>query len=530
MSVRNTLRQLSTLQAPTLDDANFVGQGFNIFGTYDANSFIKPLFNYADAPTHPITIDNIVYQVPVYVIHLPGGKTDYKSESGVSREEFQNSIATTAGVSASYGAFSGHMEASFSHQVTQSSEYMYAHNTMYTWDGSLELVPDTKYLIGYFTEAVNHLPSVVTPENLHIFTDFFATYGVYYTRQVRMGASLEFYVAVSTTSSDDAQQVKVMLEAHYNGLFTKGSVSSSLEHTQEWKSYISTSVVSMTLTGGTTDTRAKLAGINLKEPSQDTVNAYNAWVETISANLDPVNFQLAPIWNLCGEKSAVVHQAWEQFSSVMHPAMYIETTSPQSRPMVVSLTGKGDIVPTTPPQYPLGCMAAILDRNDLLGPNSVKFSRYYSINPDNWSATFQDMYNQVANDIRKSGFDNQNHVLVFATMGASVNCVPIENLYGLLISAGAGKQLSTWVSNATAPGKPGGPNVCYILVGVLNQGQGKGFETFDMVPANQSVLSTLNLFFYRPSVSGGLYTMGLNPFPTTATESSQEEVEARKHQ
>jgi len=199
MSDSNTQGQLSTLQAPTLDDAYFVGQGFNIFGAYDASSFIKPLFNYVDAPTHPITIDNTVYQVPVFVIHLPGGKTSYTSESGVSREEFQNSIATTAGVSASYGAFSGHIEASFSHQVVHSSEYMFAHNTMYTWGDSLELVPETKYLSEYFTQAMKQLPSVVTSENLHLFADFFATYGVYYTRQVRLGASLEFYVAVSTT-------------------------------------------------------------------------------------------------------------------------------------------------------------------------------------------------------------------------------------------------------------------------------------------------------------------------------------------
>lgn len=502
-------------QIPTLDDAYFVGQGFDIYGSYNSSSFTKPLFDYINAPTHIITIDGKSWHVPVFVLHLPGNKTEYASEAGVSREEFQRSLSTTAKVSVSYGAFSGHMESSFSHQVAQSSEYMFAHNTMYTWAGSLQLQPDTQYLNTYFSDAIKKLPSEVTPNNLYLFTEFFAAFGVYYTRQVRLGGSLEFYVAVSTTSIDDSQQVKVMLEAHYNGLFSKGSIDASLEKSARWQSYISTSIVNMNLVGGSIDTQAELAGINLKQPSSDTVAAYNAWVKTIGENLNPINFQLAPIWELCGEKSAVVHQAWDKFYPTMHPEMYIETTSPQTRPVLALLTEKGDITPTTPPEYPFGCMVAILDRVNLLKANSVKFERYYSVNPKSWPLTYKDMYNTIASDIRASGFYDSNHLLVFVTMGLDVNCIPLENLYSLLMSAGAGQFLTKW-TNVSTPGQHSDVKVNYILVGPFNQGKGQGFEGFyyGVPPQNFPLDTTLNLYFYSPSIAGGRYSIGLNPFPS----------------
>lgn len=450
-----------------------------------------------------------------YVNSFKISLSESASESGVTREEFQQSIAATASVNTSYGAFSGHMEMAFSRQIAHSSEYMFAHKSFYSGENELQLNPGVAlaYRGKDFLEAIEKLPATVDMENLHLFADFFGTFGTHYTRGVRLGASMEFYVAVSKTSTDNAKQVGVLMHAHYNGLFIKGSLSSELTNSQAWKSYISTSVIRVNVLGGSVEARGALSGIAEKEPSSTTVAAFDQWVASINGNTSGVNFRLAPIWELCGDKSSVVRQAWMQFGNIMHPQLSVNTWSPVIRAPLVELSGKGQIVPEVPSQYDFGCMVAILDRANLLGPDSVKFAKYYSVRPSTWPQTYLDMYNQVAKDIRASGFNNQNYALVFVTMGLDWNCVPSPDLAGLLFSAGAGPQLLNWINNATS-GVQSNENVNYILVSFFNQGQSRGFEQLDHGKPYASVSSQLRVYFYRPSITGGLYTLGLSPFPT----------------
>ncbi len=509
---------MSQSTLPTLDNANLLGQGFDIFGPYTVDSLLKPLFDAGDK-THVIRVGQQDYLAPPYVSSFKILRSDSASEAGVTREEFQQSIAATANVNTSYGAFSGHMEMAFSRQVAHSSEYMFAYKSFYDGENELQLNPSVAlaYRGKAFLEALETLPATVDMENLHLFADFFGTFGTHYTQKVRLGASMEFYVAVSKTSTDDAQEVGVMMHAHYNGLFVKGSLSSELTNSQEWKSYIATSRITVNVLGGSVEARGALSGIAEKDPSPATVNAFDQWVASINDNTSGVNFRLTPIWELCGDKSSVVRQAWMEFGTIMHPQLSITTWSPMStKTPVVELSGKGQIVPEVPAQYNYGCMVAILDRANLLGPDSVKFAKYYSVRPSTWPETYLDMYNQVAKEIRASSFNNQNYALVFVTMGLDWNCVPSPDLAGLLLSAGAGQQLKNWINQAT-PGVRSNTNVNYILVSFFNQGEARGFEQLDHGKPYADVSSQLRVYFYRPSITGGLYTLGLSPFPTTVS-------------
>jgi hypothetical protein len=510
---------------PTLDDANLLGQGFDIFGLYTVDSLVKPLFH-AKGETHVVRVGGKEYLVPPYVRSFNVLRSDSYSESGVTREEFQQSIAATANVSTSYGAFSGHMEMAFSRQVAHSSEYMFAYKSFYDGENELQLDPGIalSYREPYFLAAIEELPSTVTQENLHLFASFFSTFGVYYTRRVRLGASMEFYVAVSKTSTDSAQQVGALMQAHYRGLFVKGEINAELKNSQLWHNYITTSRITVNVLGGTVETRGKLQGIAEKDPDSETVKAYDNWLSTIADNTSAVNFRLAPIWELCGTKTAVVQQAWMEYGSTMHPQLSMSTFSPPKSVPLVELSGKGQIVPAVPPTSNFGCMVAILDRNNLLGPESVKFARYYSIEPQTWPKNYRDMYSQVATEIRNSGYANQNYTLIFVTMGLDWNCVPTDDLAGFLISAGAGQQLKNWLANPNA-GKPGKENANYLLVSFFNQGQGRGFEQLDHGVAYADVASQLRVYFYRPSIQGGLYTLGLSPFPKPATTDLPEELQ-----
>ncbi|HTK09261.1 MAG TPA: MAC/perforin domain-containing protein [Ktedonobacteraceae bacterium] len=513
---------------PTLDNANLLGQGFDIFGSYTVDSLLKPLFH-AGNTTHVIKVGQQDYLAPPYVNSFKILRSDSVSESGVTREEFQQSIAATANVNTSYGAFSGHMELAFSRQIAHSSEYMFAHKSFYDGENELQLDPGVAmaYREGYFVEAIERLPSTVNTENLHLFAEFFGTFGTHYTRRVRLGASMEFYVAVSKTSIDSAQDVGVMMQAHYRGLFVKGSLSAELTNSQKWKSYISTSVIKVNVLGGSVVARGALSGIAEKDPSPTTVNSYDQWIASIEDNTSAVNFRLSPIWELCGNKSAVVQQAWMQFGSIMHPQLSVNTWSPPKSVPLVELSGKGQIIPDVPAEYNCGCMAIILDRQNLLGYESVRFAKYYSVRPSFWPQTYQNMYDQVAKDIRASNCNNQNYALVFVTMGLDANCVPSSDLAGLLLSAGAGQQLKNWIKNANA-GVHSNDSANYILVSFFNQGEGRGFEQLNQGSTVPGVSSQLRVYFYRPSITGGLYTLGLSPFPTEMLETleSSERKEA----
>lgn len=57
---------MSQTEIPTLDNANLLGQGFDIFGPYTVDSLLKPLFDAGDK-THVIKVGDKDYYAPPYV-------------------------------------------------------------------------------------------------------------------------------------------------------------------------------------------------------------------------------------------------------------------------------------------------------------------------------------------------------------------------------------------------------------------------------------------------------------------------------
>jgi hypothetical protein len=498
-----------TQAPPEMSQAYVLGQGFDVYGTYNEDSLTRPLFNLNDAPRRTWTFLGKEFSLPGIVVGIEQTKSDYVGGSFTSREGFQNEIATNAKVEAQYGAFSGQMKASFSEQVSRSTEYYYSFRNFYTGLGYLTLEKDTKYLVPEFKAAVEKLPNTVTKENLPQFSQFFATYGAYYTTRVSLGASFEFYVSTSTSTSDTTTKIYAMLEAQYKGLVFSGSVSGDITKTTEWKSYMETSQISMKTTGGDPTKAGRLAGVDAKAPSPGTVDAYNGWLETIAGDPAVVQFQLSGIWELCGDKQQTVQLAWREFGQLMRPRLTMETTAPASGPPVITLGRQ--IKPANKPQHPFGYQVAILDRRNVLGDDGVKFNKYYAIDPTRWPLDFRVMYNQMASDIRNSGFASQDHVLILASMGLSWNTTPVGDIYGLLRSAGAGKQLQYWLNNSD-PGSGYGVYANYLFVGIFNHGAGSGVELLGGSRRTSGrVASELDIFFYR--VPGDpLYSLGLGGF------------------
>lgn len=502
---------------PTLPEVICAGQGFNIYGEYNTNSFLGSLFD-PQAPSSPQEINGQVYMVPDYMEAINIAKDEETKDSGASREDFQASIAATAGISGKYGAFSAHFNSSYSSAKENSSEFMYAHTLYYDWIYQIQLrTPGalTPYLSASFKRAIEELPEAAdTPQQLNEFTKFFSTYGAYYTRQVTIGATLEFYVAVSNSTSLSTSDVRAAMDAHYKGLFSSGSINAAFEKTEVWQSYSTNSNVTLKVAGGDDVTRAQLEAIETKEPSQQTVNAYNTWKSTKGQLPVATHFQLASIAKLCGAKADVVGEAWGKIWPTLHPNMYIETTSNSatgSDPVVVLSNQSNPITPTNPKTSNCGCMVAVLNRTTL----ETRFAHYYCLEPDQAKLSYPAMYSQIAKDLTSAGYNNPNNVLVFVTMGLLAVAVPTSDCYSLLLSAGAGKGLQTWKDQQWSK-----TYVNYVLVGIPTSGVSKGVEAY--APTDQPDMLRTGAYFYK-NFSNPLYDVGLDPNPSTGGSSEKKE-------
>jgi len=491
-----------------MDQANLVGQGFDIFGAYNVGSLISPIFDYSRVSRNEFTFLNKTYSLPSIVNGYVQTSSRYVGGTYISREGFQNKIAAHAKVQAGYGAFSGQMEASFSMEKAISSEFYYAFRNFYTQLGYLEILPQTEALSPAFVQSVQQLPDIFNKESLPLFADFFEQWGIYYVRRVTLGAAFEFYEAVSTATSSTTVDVGVMLEAHYRGLFATGKVSSSITDKAEWKSYLENSEISLKTTGGDPTLAARLTGIDAKAPSQSTVDAYFGWLESVAAEPAAVEFQLSGIWELGGEKRQAIQDAWREYGLRLHPKLSIETTSPAiSAPTV--LLGR-QLKPQHDAKTLFGYQVLLLDRRTLLEPEGVVFNRYYTMTPATWPAEFADVYNQMANDVRASGYASEGYVLVLASFGIQYNCSPTPDFYGLLRSAGGGSALQQWFNGAD-PGSNNADALNYLFAGIFNQGPGTGFELVnrDWQPKPR-LESQLSIYFYRRR-DGDRFTLGRAP-------------------
>ncbi|MFI6467948.1 MAC/perforin domain-containing protein [Streptomyces sp. NPDC050538] len=495
---------------PFLSQANALGQGFDVYGVYGAESLLRPIFDLDDTPTSVFTFLGRDYQIPSIVRGVQDTSSTYNSGTFTSREGFQSKVAVFAGVEGKYGEFSGELKAAFATDYARSSEYYYSFKNFYTRLGHLQLNPDTTFLTADFSQAVGKLPDTVTAQNLPVFADFFAQFGGYYTSQVSLGASLEFYNGVSKSTTDTVAQISAMLEVQYTGVFSSGSISAGILASKEWKSYAENSTLSIATTGGDAIGAAHLQSIDARNPSAKTVDAFNGWLETISDNPAVSEYKLNGIWNVCGDKKSVVQQAWVLFGRAMHPRITIEATSPAAQAPTITLGYQ--VKPSTPPDTLSGWQMAILDRRDVSTPSKVVFDRYYTFDR-NWPASFQKVYQTMARDIRESGQADENHILVACAFGLNYNCSPNSDFYGLLRSAGGGEMLQRWVQNAT-PGSSNANNACYALIGVFDEGADSGLEAFSS-GWDKTARLNLDAYFYRLAYDKP-YTFGPAPLSTEA--------------
>jgi hypothetical protein len=480
--------------------ANYIGQGFDVYGKYDMSSTTGLLFNYPDATAHEFILQGKSFLLPASVLGVEDGTSYFKEASGSTRETYQDSLATEANVEVGIGAFSGDVKASFARQYTSASDSSFLRITAITQLGHLDLRTDQTDLTAPLARAIASLPDHVDPANLQPFADFFEQYGVYYVWRIILGGSLQMLIAVDNSSKLTSQDISVEAHASYASLFKVGA---KVETSQKHENFEKSSSTTIQTSGGDVGLAASLVALDPGSASATTVKLFTDWVSSVASAPAAVDFRLKPIWELCGDKRGAVMTAWRLYSQVMHPKLTIQTygyVGSHTTPPIVTLGRQLKPDASLPPVAAGGWQIIILDRSNVLGDDGVRFNRYYSFDPANHH-DIPAVYDAMYRDIVGSGFATAANLLIAVSFGIQINWGPTGDFYGLLSACGGSARNLGFVK----PWDIGSGNNTfsdYILVGAFDSGTGSGVDYASgngWTAQGEPVLRnpTMQVLFYR---------------------------------
>jgi hypothetical protein len=491
---------------PLLSQAYFLGQGFDVSGTYSIPaSLILPILDPDKVGTREFEFLGHKYRIPAYASGAENTSGYFVEDTVDTRESFQNSIAATASVEVGYGAFGGQMEASYGRSVANSSEFHYSYRNFYSRLAIISLLRDQaiKALSDEFIARYEALPNKADGSTLDQFAEFFNDFGIYVTSQLNLGAALEYYVAVSQSAQLSKTDIGAQVKVQYKSLYSTGAVSSDIETTQQWQKYRASSSVNIVVRGGDPSIIAKMGNVDPQKPSTTTVAVYTDWINSIVTAPAVADFKLQGIWQLIPDltKSRAVKDAVTMLKVKMRPRLVIQTSSRQSQPPTITL---GAVIrPSAPPKYPIGYQIVMLDRDDV-SVKGVRFNRYYGVPEASWYDAYERMYDEIAMDIQEGGFQSTRNILVLASYGMSRNAPPNSSLYPLLRSFGGGSGLLRWLEQADAGSSMYRYPCSYVLAGIGALGPDTGAEMF---LDNEKTIQQ-EVFFYRQRGSD-LYTLSV---------------------
>jgi hypothetical protein len=454
--------------------ANYVGQGFNVYGAYGMSSATGLLFNYPDDSVHTFQLQGKTLSIPTAILGVDDPSSYSTHASGSTRESYQDSLATSANIQTGIGAFSGDVHASFSTTETSGSDFAFNKLTYISQLGHLELRVDPANLTDSLKASIAALPDRVDPNNLQPFAAFFQQHGVFYIWRIVFGGSLDMYTAVAKSSGLNTQDIEVEVEASYGALFKAGAKVAASEKRETFKQNASSWVRA---SGGDLSLVAQLGMADAESASPDSVKLFTDWVKSVTVSPAPVDFKLKGIWELCGSKRNAVQNAWAVYAQVMHPKLTIQTYgAPSQNPPIITLGRQ--LKPVGQAFTPgNGWQIVILDRSNILNDSGLKFNRYYSLPPHNLNNNrISNAYDAMYAEVKGSGYADSDHLLIAVSYGLEQNWGPTGDFFGLLHACGG----STRNLNLVKPSEIGSgfPNdwTDYILVGAFDSGTGMGVD------------------------------------------------------
>lgn len=486
---------------------SWMNAGFNIYGAYDIGSALNAVI--FDATKAPLK-DNVtpVGRLPKYLDYRPQGESKLSVVSADSRESYQDQLAAKASVEVGYGAFSGHLEASFDSSVAQSANNSYSTISFQNIFGHVVQTDFSEaYLADAFLQRLRALPNKTSPETLPAFSDFFKEFGAYFISSITLGASLDYSVAISKSSRIEIQKVAAKAEAEYNGLFVSGKVSAEMTSEKEWQTFREERRTSLRVRGGADEERAMLNRVNPKSFDSyvpATKQNFDDWQATTPLNPTVMGFKLTGIWEACGSKRQLVEDAFREYGKMMRPLLHVSTSQADKKAPAIFLGGM-EAQNRMDPRH-IGWRVVAIDRRDP-SLRGIRFDKVFSLDASEFMVGYRNLYSNMSREL--APYRSNEYFLIFSTYGMIDGLVPTPEMQNLMREAGAGEMLDAWTKLTPAPGTTYIRNrINYTLVGSPGIGPGSGAEVSNISSlADPGKTSTLEMYFYSLG-SGRPYVLG----------------------
>lgn len=238
-----------------------------------------------------------------------GGEASMYTWAGSQVSSVQSKANASAKVEASYGTFSGELEAmgSSSHASSASSHFCHMLGRFPKY--VLRLKPRDDNLWNLLLPKVQDALTNWSADKLK--SDFFPKYGGYYLHNTVMGGSVKYWAVRTKSSSESSKSFEANMKASYKYGVGEAKGEAHASHAKTNKSFQSNSENGILARGG------------IKFPDFGTEGAVNAWIETIldapeliDFHNDTGNYGCRTVWSLIEDnaRAKLVSDAFSEYA------------------------------------------------------------------------------------------------------------------------------------------------------------------------------------------------------------------------
>ena len=449
-----------------------LGWGFNVFGSYSADSKTRQMFQFPDTgqTTQPMQPSGTTYLLPGNVQVIPRNQSISDTQVFESRSHVEDYFSGKAGMSTRVGEpgvkFSGQFELMFSGAAQSDTEYMYGmiYSGYHFWD--LEILDQS--INGLAPWVLNDpdfysLPREFNEENASVFFRFFDKYGTHYVSGVKVGWKLYFNEAVERSYTTSSATISANVSMEFRALFLDDDkASADATWSQVGYEYTQNRMASVLAQGGD----SSIVNTVIPGYGSNHHDLYNDWRLSAEANPVAVDFGLSPMWYLfTGDHATALEAAYLAYSNAH---LYAEAKTYSS---LIQVKGQVEIMPPRPTQAS-GFQVIVLDRSNL----QTVFKSYFTFPWNGYWSNWPKMYDEMF--LALSQYNSSDYLVSIASFGMMGVWFPTDRMYQFLISCGASEGLRSWERLYDQQASANYCAINYILVGVPQLGMGNGLESY----------------------------------------------------
>jgi hypothetical protein len=274
---------------PLVPGIEYLGKGYNIFGTYARPDQVLPASIYSFDQSLLVKMNMAVggtyYLTLPFIDVLPLNGVDYYSIIGSSGRQLQENMEIQAGIQGSYSLFSADCNIGRNSNQLKDYSYSFANSVLRVLKWKLQLRIDglKQHLDATFKSQLAQIGATIpssyqpgrTPftSDCDILNQFFGTYGVFFVTGIYVGGIVSAKSTVDNYIYVDQNNLKVDASA---GLLSLINCDVSYEKSTTLSTYKSASTIYRDVFGGDASKAVRLCSPDV------TIDDYQQWVASVS--------------------------------------------------------------------------------------------------------------------------------------------------------------------------------------------------------------------------------------------------------